>query len=425
MSSGIHPAPAPWHGSPLLGLPFAAGFYFAIRVMIVLLSVRLLGADPQAGAAINLGLNFAFFALTAFCAAGKARFPVARMAQLAPLRWAALFLALSGCSLAWTVSASLAAAAAYWCALLADVAIVVLLLRAGPLIDTAHSLMKGFVWGACAAALIAWVMPAQTDLRLGDEELLGPNQIGYLCAFAFFLAQYLALKKDGKWGAPALLLALTVLRSLSKTTLIAFLVSEAFFLLRDRQMSRRARTWLIVASLAVLVAFSSLLASYYDVYMRMGNQSETLSGRIGMWIYFVDEAVRKPWIGHGFHSVWKVVPPFDSDQFEARHAHNELLQQFYAYGLLGVAIFAGIYSSFYRLIRRLDTGRIKAFFFAFLLFCLIRGLADTEAFDLSLPLWTLIVMSLVIDRECRPQAAIPASVRRPSAAPVLPLAASD
>jgi len=410
MSSSVHPVAVPQPGSTLLGLPFAVGVYFAIRVMIVLLSVRLLGADPQGGAAINLGLNFAFLALTAFCSAGTAQYPLGRMARLAPLRWAIAFLTVSGCSLAWTVSLSLSAAAAYWCALFADVAIVALLLRAGSLVDTAHSLMKGFVWGACAAALIAWILPAQSDLRLGDEELLGPNQIGFLCAFAFFFAQYLTIKKDGKWTVPALALALTVLRSLSKTTLVAFLVSEAFFLVSNRQMSRRAKVWLIVAAAAVLFAFSGLFASYYDVYSRMGNQSETLSGRFGMWFYFLDEALQRPWIGHGFHSVWKVVPPFGNDQFEARHAHNELLQQFYAYGLLGVALFAGIYSSFYRQVRRLDVGRIRTFYFALLVFCLVRGLADTEPFDLSLPLWTIIAMSLLIERECHAQAAVRARV---------------
>lgn len=420
MSSSVHPAVAPPPGSALLGLPFAVGMYFAIRVMIVLLSVRLFGADPQAGAAINLALNFAFFVLTAFCSAGTAQIPFGRMARLASLRWAAAFLVLSGCSLAWTASLSLPAAAAYWCALLADAAIVALLLRAGPLADTAHSLMKGFVWGACAASLIAWLMPAQSDLRLGDEELLGPNQIGFLCAFAFFLAQYLTIKKDGRWSVPALLLALTVLRSLSKTTLAAFLVSEAFFLFRNRQMSRRSKVWLVVGAAAVLVAFSGLLASYYDVYTRMGNQSETLSGRFGMWLYFLDEALQRPWIGHGFHSVWKVVPPFGNDEFEARHAHNEVLQQFYAYGLLGVAMFAGIYSSFYMQIRRLDAGRSRAFFLALLVFCLVRGLADTEPFDLSLPLWALITMSLLIERECRAQAAARAPERRPVAAPGSP-----
>ena len=98
-----------------------------------------------------------------------------------------------------------------------------------------------------------------------------------------------------------------------------------------------------------------------------------------------------------FDSAWKVIPPFGSDQFEAAHAHNELIQQFYAYGIVGVCLFAGIYWSLYRHIHRLMRGPRKAFFLAFLMFILVRGFADTERFDLSLPLWGIVMISLLIE----------------------------
>jgi O-antigen ligase len=279
----------------------------------------------------------------------------------------------------------------------ADVAIVVLMLRAGRLTEVAHSLIKGYVWGACAVAIVAWLLPAQSDLRLGDEELLGPNAIGYLCAFALFFAQYLAREKDGKWGTAAFLLGVTLLRSLSKTTIIAFLAGEAFLLLRDKSMPRKTKVLLILGTAAMVASFSSLLSSYYDIYTNAGNQAETLTGRLGLWTYFLAEALQQPWIGHGFHSVWKVVPAFGADQFEARHAHNELLQQFYAYGVVGVCMFAGVYGSIWLQLRKLLAGPRRTFFFAFLLFVLVRGLADTDAFDLSLPLWSIVLISVLAD----------------------------
>jgi exopolysaccharide production protein ExoQ len=382
---------------PTSGMPFSVGFYFALRVFIVPLSVRILGTDPQTGAAINLVLNFFLLIVAAFFSLGEVRHSFARMARMPDVACALFFLVFSGCSLSWSSAASLPAAIAYWCAMAADMGIVILMLRARPFAGVARSLMKGYVWGACVAAAIAWMMPVQSDLRLGDEELLGPNQIGYLCAFAFFFAQYLILQKDGKWGVGAFLLAVTVLRSLSKTTIVAFLVGEAFLLIRDRSFTRRTRISLAIASGLVVAVFWGLLASYYDVYINTGNQSETLSGRIGIWAYFLQEAVQQPWIGHGFHSVWKVVPPFAPDQFEARHAHNEVMQQFYAYGFVGICMFAGIYLSVYRHMRRLAAGRLKTLLFAFLLFVLVRGLTDTEAFDLSLPLWAIVMISLLVE----------------------------
>jgi O-antigen ligase len=382
-----------------VGIAIVVGFFFSFRLFIMLLSVRILGTDPQTGVEISLVLNILLLVAVAFCSFGEVRYSVSRMAQLRPVRCAFVFLLFSCCSLLWTSTASLPAAIAYWCAMAADVAIVILILRAGHLKEAASSLIKGYVWGACAVALIAWLLPAQSDLRLGDEELLGPNAIGYLCAFALFFAQYLAREKDGKWGAAALLLGVTLLRSLSKTTIIAFLAGEAFLLLRDNSMSRRTKMLLALGAVGIVAAFSGLLSAYFEIYTNAGSQAETLTGRLGLWTYFLAEAVEQPWIGHGFHSVWQVVPPFGSDQFEARHAHNELLQQFYAYGVVGVCMFAGIYGSLWLQLRRLASRPKRTFFFAFLLFILVRGLADTDAFDLSLPLWSIVLISTLIDHD--------------------------
>lgn len=156
---------------------------------------------------------------------------------------------------------------------------------------------------------------------------------------------------------------------------------------------------LVLASVAVGIAFSSLLTSYFDIYTSTGNSPETLTGRIGIWTVILSEAIQKPWIGHGFHSVWMVIPPFGD--FEARHAHNELIQQFYAYGVVGIAMLVGLYSSFYQQIRRLAGGPIRTLLCAFMLFILVRGLTDTEAFDLSLPLWTIVMISLLIENACK------------------------
>ena len=380
-------------------MALAVGFFFSFRLFIMLLSVRILGTDPQTGVEISLVLNMLLLVAVAFHSLGEVRSPVSEMLQMRPVRWAFVFLSFSCCSLLWTSTASLPAAFAYWSAMAADVAIVILMLRTGRLTEIANSLMKGYVWGACAVAIIAWLLPAQSDLRLGDEELLGPNAIGYLCAFALFLAQYLMREKNGKWGAAALLLGVTLLRTLSKTTIVAFLAGEAFLLVRDKSMSRKTKALLALGAAAIVAAFSSLLFSYFDIYTNAGNQAETLTGRLGLWTYFLAEAAEQPWIGHGFHSVWQVVPPFGPDQFEARHAHNELIQQFYAYGVVGICMFAGIYGSLWLQLRRLACMPRRTFFFAFLLFVLVRGLADTDAFDLSLPLWSIVLISMLANDE--------------------------
>jgi hypothetical protein len=375
------------------GLPFLVGLFFGFRLFIMLLSVRLLGTDNQTGVEINLGLGFLLLMLVLFQSIGAVRYETGGMLRLPSVRWVAIFLVFTGCSLVWTAAASLPAAILFWGALAADAGMVALLLRVGPVKEVAISLIKGYVWGACVVAIIAWLLPAQSDLRLGDEELLGANQIGYLCAFAAFFAQYLIREKQGKWGAAAVLLAVTLLRSLSKTSIVAFLVAESFLLLKDRSMSRKTKMMLVLGSIATGIAFSSLLTSYFDIYTT-GTSPETLTGRLGIWAVFLSEAVQQPWIGHGFHSAWNVIPPFG--EFEARHAHNELLQQFYAYGAAGICMLVGLYGSFYRQIRTLPVGAFRTFLSAFLLFILVRGLTDTEPIDLSLPMWAIVLFSLLI-----------------------------
>lgn len=394
--------------APTIGVPFAVGYYFAFRVITVLVSVRICGTDPRTGTAVNIALDFFLLLATAFCSIGEVRYPFRKMTKLPAVRWALLFLGFSCCSLLWSSTVSLPDSMAYWCAMAADLAIVLMLLRTGPITVISDSLMKGFVWGACTVAIIAWVFPSESDLRLGDDELLGPNQIGYVCAFAFFFAQYLIREKRAKMIAPAVLLAVTLLRTLSKTTIVAFLVGEGFLLIRDKSLSRRNKSVIVLAVAAAVAIFSGLLTSYYDIYTNAGNQSETLTGRLGIWAYFLAEAIQQPWIGHGFDSAWKVIPPFGPDQFEAAHAHNELIQQFYAYGVVGVCLFTGIYWTLYRHIHRMMRGPCKTFFLALLIFVLVRGMADTERFDLSLPLWAIVMMSLLIeqtrtDKERTPQ----------------------
>jgi exopolysaccharide production protein ExoQ len=377
-------------------MPGAIGLFFSFRLIIVLLSVHVFQAEPQAGVVASVGLNLLLLVLVAFHSFGPGLTTLRSTLSVPCFRWVLFFLVFSACSLFWTVAVSLSAALVYWCAMAADVAMIVLLLRTGPEPRIVSALMKGYVLGACLIAAVAWLLPSQSDLRLGDEELLGPNQIGYTCAFAVFFAQYLIYKGASGWKIPAGLLAITLLRSLSKTTIVAFVLAQLFILVRDKSISRRSKLLFAIAACLVIAIFWNLLGAYYDVYSNAGNQSETLTGRLGIWAFILDKAIEQPWIGHGFHSVWKVIPPFEA--FEARHAHNELLQQFYAYGAVGVLMLAGLYGSFYRQIRKIPLRSLRTLFLGLLLFVLVRGLADTEVFDLSLPLWTITLIGLTTAR---------------------------
>jgi exopolysaccharide production protein ExoQ len=385
----------------LSGLAQLTGFFFAFRIFLVVVAVKILQQDSDVGVSLSLGTNLFLLGLVLFCTAGSASRTIGSILRLSCNVWVLVFLGFSGASLFWTGAVSLPAAVAFWCGLFADVGIVVLLLRTGDTQEVSTALMKGYVWGACSVAFLAWCFPAQADLRLGVEDLLGPNQIGYACGFGIFIAQYLILmrEKEYRWKLCAGFLAVTMLRSLSKTTIVACLAGEAVLLIWGRSISRRTKVTVLLIALVVIAAGWGLIEAYAEVYSNAGNQSETLSGRLGIWVIMLAEAVEKPWTGHGFHSVWKVLPPYGPDQFEIRHAHNEVLQQFYAYGLVGVLMLSALYSSFYRHVKRLAESPVRSLLLALFLFVIVRGLADTEPFDLSLPLWAIVLFSPMLAQD--------------------------
>jgi O-antigen ligase len=208
-------------------------------------------------------------------------------------------------------------------------------------------------------------------------------------------------QKDGKWRGVISFLVITLFRSLSKTTIVAFLVSESYLIIADKAVSRKMKILLMVSVSLLILAFWGLFEAYYDIYTTAGNQAETLTGRTAIWLYVLNAVFDHPWnlwIGHGFDSWWKVVPPF-GDQFEARHAENELLQQLYAYGVMGICMLIGVYGSLWRQIRLLPPSSIKVMFFSILLYIVVRGITVAEPFDLLLPLWAIVLMSTLIKCE--------------------------
>ena len=187
--------------SPTGVVPCAVGFYFAFRTMAVLVFSTHFWcrtADRNRNKHRGRLCPFAYDCILL----GWATLAIHsdKSAKLPGVRWALLFLGFSCCSLLWSGTASLTNSIAYWCAMAADFLIVAMLLRTGPLTEVCGSLMSGFIWGACTVALVAWLMPAQSDLRLGDEELLGPESNWICLRIRFLLGAISDAKEEGELG---------------------------------------------------------------------------------------------------------------------------------------------------------------------------------------------------------------------------------
>ena len=56
----------------------------------------------------------------------------------------------------------------------------------------------------------------------------------------------------------------------------------------------------------------------------------------------------------------------------------------------------GLYLSFYRQARKLREPSLRVLLLGLLVFVIIRGLTDTETFDLTLPLWSIAMFSAIM-----------------------------
>jgi exopolysaccharide production protein ExoQ len=369
-------------------LPGMIGFLFAFRACLTVLWFQ---DDPPQGAIVSVALSLTLLTAAALSTIGSTPSIPASCFRTPTLRWIAAFLGLNLISLLWS-SAPLDAAASYWAAWIADVATIWFILRDGPVEAQAAAVMKGFIWGASLVAFVAWSLPAMPDLRLGDELYFHPNYIGMICVFGTLMALYLA-HQEKNWRWPAFWLTLTLIRSISKTSIVAFLIAMTFYLFKEKALKRATKVKIAIAGVIILASLSGLLATYIDTYTESPDPS-TLTGRTIIWSTTSELALEKPLLGHGFYAYRFVVPPFGT--FEATHAHNELLQQFFALGALGVLLVIGLYWTVFRQVRRAPPSTLKTLAATLLIFALLHGLTDTLPFDLSYPLWFMAMLSILL-----------------------------
>ena len=375
-------------------LPGLIGFFFAFRTCFTFLWFQ---DDPQLGSIATVTLSFALLTVVSLSTIGSTPSISPSAFRTSTLRWITAFLGLNLLSLLWT-AAPLDAAASYWGAWAADVATIWFLLRDGHADSRAEAVMKGYISGTCLVAIIAWGLPVMSDLRLGDEDYLHPNAIGFVTAIATLMAMHLAHRQKN-WRWPAIWLALTLMRTISKTSIIAFFAALIFYVFRNKSLTRAARIWIGVVAGVILGVLSGLLITYANTYSESTNP-ETLTGRTVIWAASGEIALEKPIIGHGFYSLRFLVPPIGT--FQPEQAHNELLQQFFVLGTTGIVFVLCLYWAVFRQIRRAPASNLKTLAATLLVFALVRGLTDTQNFDLSYPLWLMAMISILLASQAAP-----------------------
>jgi len=309
-----------------------------------------------------------------------------------PAKFSFAYFAFTGLSLFWTEASSLSSAAGYWLGLAADLLFVLVLFACEDGETVAISAVKGFVLGTVAVALIAWTAPGTPDLRMGQEDYLHPNALGYQFALAALLAIYLALRYRTAsywWLVASLDFSLT--RTLSKSSILAFSGAAVFYIFFRAPLAWR-RKLKIAAVHIILTVLSWPFVSFYVQEYSQTAAVGTLTGRTVIWASSWEIASERPWIGHGFYSYRSVVPFFG--EFEAWQAHNDLLQQFFSYGTVGLLLACAVYISLFRYLRRSRSSPEVDLGYGIFVFGLIHGLTEANHIDLAIPV-RLIVLFVV------------------------------
>jgi hypothetical protein len=389
ISSLISDAATPKTGvrAPLQKL---TGFFFAFRICIIYLGFQ---SDPRSGTAVSLMFSGCLLACGIVYTLGDKDFSSRLLRRSPTNKWLLAYLGLTAASLLWTAASSPAIAGGYWVGMAMDVITVTLLLKAPDLSVQVDALMKGFVFGSLAVAAVAWLAPALANSRIGDDEFLHPNNLGLEFGIAFFLAQYLAMR-DRIWNLGALVLSLSLLRTISKTSITAFLIAETLYIVRDRQISRWAKVRIAAIAMLAVAASAGFIGAYTATYIADADSAETLTGRTTIWARSFLMALEHPWLGHGIFSYHALIPAFG--KLEPLHAHNELLQQFFEYGALGLAVTLALHFSLFRAGWRLSPAPYARLSMVLVLFALIRGMADTINIGLSLPLWLFAALAIAM-----------------------------
>jgi exopolysaccharide production protein ExoQ len=387
--NGIRQIPAVDHSRAILLVASAILFIHGLQTITIYVFFQ---ANPRTGTAVNvvtscLGLYLSSLVAIAF------GYSEAKRGWSRPARWVLAYACLAGVSLLWTQSSSLLNAFGYWIGLVAELGSIALLLRCDQASRIAPAALKGFVWATVVVAFVAWTAPGTWELRLGQQEYLHPNIIGDQFALGALFCIYLANRfpSERRWRWICIILLFSLLRAVSKASIISFACAASFYFLRHSKLPARSQLKVFVLAMAMIAVSWQFISPYISMYTAGQNNVETLTGRTLIWSVSLDIAAERPWLGHGLASYISVVPNFGP--FISRHAHNDLLQQFFNFGIVGLLLSSAVYASFYRHLRRSPVSRQRGLAFSVLIYGLLHGLVDASSVELILPSCVIFMLA--------------------------------
>jgi O-antigen ligase len=185
-----------------------------------------------------------------------------------------------------------------------------------------------------------------------------------LATIVFVLtARAAAKRRTLLWAMAGLSFAL-VLLSRSATSLVAtsgvLVLLPLLYVLRERS----TRTvLLLLLMLLILGSITMVVSLNLEAALQVVGKDTSLTGRVPLWKFLVDQVQDRPWLGAGYSAFWmgwtgpsEFVSNVTGGWYPS-HAHNGLLNLALQLGGLGVVLFlVGMTTAAYRALRSLRDG---------------------------------------------------------------------
>lgn len=311
------------------------------------------------------------------------------------------FMIWSGLSLTWTYAFSPLRAAGYWGGVIVEISSIFLLLGLFPIDDVFQGTLKGILYSGLTVGLTALQLGFDQNGRLGDDTFLHPNVIGNSTGQGALAALYLwqASKRNekpaGRWAVSFCVLLLMLLRTSSKTSVIAILLGLTIFLIKSHIPTARKATLILALIVPIAIgapAFMDYLDNYVNLQTESGSSVETASGRTTLWAETMDRIIDRPILGFGFMSFPDVGPQLQGINLVS--PHDEWLTLWFNEGLVGMLLGFGVYVGLLvQAVRHRSKSLERTFCFALLGYGFIETLTHSSTNALVIPIQLLLVLS--------------------------------
>lgn len=239
--------------------------------------------------------------------------------------------------------------------------------------------------------------------------LAANSVLAYFCVLYIFLKNYYHRSVQYRVVLALILLSLiyTTYASISKTTLILFILLNFVFLgllkVDIRTKLKAVGAFIMALCLALIVLFNKL-AEYFSDYFNAGSNASNLSGRTTIWAVAWQHICEHPFIGNGFLFTGNYLPWLRAI-YGVPHAHNIYLQILVTTGSVGLLLYTYLIYKFVKIfiikVGKKRTSLMAILGLTLLTYHLLFGIFEASAASWYIPLPMLLVLHQAISTRKR------------------------